>query len=253
MILLWLPLVGKAQSPEDKGLMIAQEAEKRDSGFGDMTARMTMILKNRHGQEGFREIRFMTIEVQGDGDKNLSIFDDPRNVRGMAFLTFTHKNDDDDQWLFLPALKRVKRISAHNKSGSFMGSEFAYEDITSQETEKYTYKWIKDDQFNGLECYIIERYPVDKKNSGYVRQVAWIDKKEYRQWKVDYYDRKNTLLKTLTVDKFDLFMDRYWRADTMNMINHQTGKSTRIEISNYQFQVGLSQNDFTKSSLRRVH
>lgn len=253
MLLLSLLLfVAAAKSAEEQGLGIAQEADKRDSGFGDFTADMLMILKNKHGQKSERKIRTRTLEVKDDGDKSLSIFDTPRDVKGTAFLNFTHKKGDDDQWLFLPALKRVKRISSRNKSGSFMGSEFAYEDISSQEVEKYTYKWIRDEVYNKLECFVIERYPVDKKNSGYTRQVSWIDKSEYREWKVEFHDRKNSLLKTLTVKGYKKYLGKYWRPDEMNMVNHQTGKSTKLVWSNYKFQTGLSDKDFNKNSLKRA-
>lgn len=247
-----LPLAATAETPEEKGLAIAQEADRRDKGFGDFTADMLMVLRNRHGQKSERNIRIRTLEVAGDGDKTLSIFDTPRDVKGTAFLTFTHKVGDDDQWLYLPALKRVKRISARNKSGSFMGSEFAYEDIASQEVEKYTYKWIRDDVLNGRECVVLERYPVDKKHSGYTREVAWIDKGEYRTWKVEYYDRKNALLKTLTIKEYKKYLGNYWRPDEMIMVNHQNGKSTTLYWSDYKFRVGLKDRDFSKHSLKRV-
>jgi outer membrane lipoprotein-sorting protein len=192
------------------------------------------------------------LEVESDGDKNLTIFDNPRDVKGTAFLTYSHKVRDDDQWLYLPALKRVKRISSRNKSGSFMGSEFAYEDYASQEVEKYTYKWIRDEVYEGQESFVVERYPVDKKNSGYTRQVTWIDKKDYRTLKVEYFDRKNSHLKTLTIKGYKKYLDKYWRADELNMVNHQNGKSTRLEFSNYKFKIGLKDSDFNKNSLKRA-
>ncbi len=250
--LLPYPPASPAETPEEKGLAIAKEADRRDEGYGSSAADMRMILKNRHGQESVRKIRVRSLEVKGDGDKSLSIFDNPRDVKGTAFLTFSHKQKDDDQWLYLPALKRVKRISSRNKSGSFMGSEFAYEDISSQEVEKYTYKWLRDEVYEGQECFVIESYPVDKKNSGYTRQMVWIDKSEYRTWKVDYYDRKKSLLKTLTFKAYQKYLDKYWRPDEMNMVNHQNGKSTRLVQSGYKFQVGLKDRDFSKSSLKRA-
>jgi hypothetical protein len=250
--LVLLPTEGTAETHEDKGLAIAREADRRDTGFDDYTAEILMILKNKHGQESARKLRIRTMEVEGDGDKSLTIFNTPRDVSGTAFLTFTHKAGDDDQWLYLPALKRVKRISTRNKSGSFMGSEFAYEDFSSQEVEKYTYKWIREEALDGKECFVIEKYPVDKKNSGYTRQVVWIDKNEYREWKVDYYDRKDSLLKTLLIKGYNKYLDRYWRADEMNMANHQNGKSTKLVWSNYTFRVGLKDSDFHKTSLKRV-
>ena len=241
-----------AKTSEEKGLKIAREADRRDAGFKDMSANMTMTLRNRHGKESIRKIRLKGLEVEGDGDKSLSIFDNPRDIRGTAFLTYSHKIGDDDQWLYLPALKRVKRISSRNKSGSFMGSEFAYEDIASQEVEKYTYKWIRNEVYDEKECFVIERYPVDKKNSGYTRQIAWIDKAEYRELMVEFYDRKNALLKTLTSEDFRKYKNKFWRPDVLYMVNHQTGKSTSLEFANYTFGIGLMDRDFTKNSLRRA-
>lgn len=241
-----------AETPEEKGLAIAKEADSRDESFGDFTANMLMILRNKHGEESKREIRMRTLEVKEDGDKSLSIFDTPKDIKGTAFLNFTHTVGDDDQWLYLPALKRVKRISSRNKSGSFMGSEFAYEDISSQEVEKYTYKWIRDEVYADQECFVVEFYPVDQKNSGYTRQINWIDKSEYRVLKVEYFDRKNSHLKTLTSTGYQKYLDKYWRADEMLMINLQTGKSTKLIWSDYKFRTGLKSSDFNKNSLKRA-
>lgn len=240
-----------AQSPEEKGLAIAVEADRRDTGWQDSTASMTMLLRNAQGDESVRNIRVRNLEVEGDGDKGLTIFDEPLDVKGTAFLNFTHKLEPDDQWLYLPALKRVKRISSKNKSGPFMGSEFAYEDISSNEVEKYTYKYLRDEEYEGQPCFVMERYPVDP-NSGYTRQVAWIDQAEYRPQQIVFYDRKDSLLKTLIFKDYRQYLDQYWRADEYFMENHQTGKSTRLTWSDYQFRTGLTDRDFDKNSLKRA-
>jgi hypothetical protein len=246
-----LPFSVLAETPEEKGLAIAQEADSRDSGFVDYTNDVKMILRNKQGQESVREIRSKTLEVDGDGDKSLTVFDEPRDVKGTALLSFTHKTGPDDQWLYLPALKRVKRIASDNKSGPFMGSEFAYEDITSQEVDKYTYKFLRDDTLDGMDVFVFERYPVDEK-SGYTRQIIWLDKEHYKERKIEYYDRKNALLKTLTFTDYNQYLDTFWRAHEMYMVNHQTGKSTTLEQNNYQFQTGLTDRDFDKNSLKRA-
>jgi outer membrane lipoprotein-sorting protein len=240
-----------AQTPEEKGLQIAVESDERDFGFGDSQAELKMILRNKQGDESTRKISNKTLEVDGDGDKSLVIFKEPRDVKGTAFLSFTHKSGPDDQWLYLPALKRVKRIASDNKSGPFMGSEFAYEDISSQEVEKYTYKYIKDDKINGMDCYLVERYPVDK-NSGYTRQEVWYDKEHYRPMKVVFYDRKNSKLKTLNYENYKQYLNKYWRAEKLLMVNHQTGKSTDLIFSDYKFASGFSDSDFNKNSLKRA-
>ena len=250
-IFLLSPLPVLAETPEEKGLAIAVEDDKRDNGFDDFTSNMVMVLENRQGEKSTRTIRNKTLEVDGDGDKSLIIFDKPKDIKGTALLNFTHKTGNDDQWLFLPALKRVKRISSSNKSGSFMGSEFAYEDVTSQEVEKYTYKWIRDETLDGEECFVFERYPVYK-NSGYTRQVVWLDKKEYRIHKIDFYDRKNALLKTQTNKEYEQYLGQYWQPNEMFMKNHQTGKSTLLTWSDYKFRTGLKNKSFNKNSLKRA-
>ncbi len=251
LILLSLPFSLLAQTSEERGLEIAIEADRRDTGFHDSKASMQMILRNKQGDESTRQIRVRTLEQLDDGDKSLTSFDDPADVRGTNFLSFTHKSGPDDQWLYLPALKRVKRISSRNKSGPFMGSEFAYEDLSSQEVEKYTYKYIRDETYQDMECFVVERYPVDK-NSGYKRQVVWLDKQEYRPQRIEFYDRKNAKLKTLGYSGYRQYLDKYWRADEMFMENHQTGKSTRLIWRDYEFQTGLSDRDFNKNSLKRA-
>jgi len=236
---------------EQKGLDISLEAKKRDLGWQDSTADMLMLLRNKQGQESIREIKMKSLEVLNDGDKSLTIFNKPRDVKGTAFLSFSHPVDADDQWLFLPALKRVKRISSRNKSGPFMGSEFAFEDLSSFEVEKYTYKYLGVDELNGMTNFKVEQYPVDE-NSGYTRRIVWIDTTEYRIHKIDFYDRKDSLLKTLTFSDYKQYLAKHWRADNQEMINHQNGKSTELKWSDYNFKTGLSDSDFNRNSLKRA-
>lgn len=243
-----------AETPEEKGLRIAVEIMARDEGFGDSEVSMTMVLRNRHGDESERHFRTRTLELIEDGDKSLSIFERPADVRGTALLTHAHKVGDDDQWLYLPALKRVKRISSSNKSGSFVGSEFSYEDLSSQEVEKYTYRWLRDEPCPGAEdlvCRVTERFPVDE-GSGYTRQVSWIDRGEYRAWRIEFYDRKSAHLKTLTFADYRLYLDRHWRAHRLSMVNRQTGKSTDLAFGEFVFGQGFGDRDFDRRALSRA-
>jgi len=240
-----------AQTAEEKGLEIAIATDKRDSGWGSMRAQMEMILENRAGKTSTRKIETRQLEVEGDGDKSLSLFKEPRDVSGTAMLTFSHGLDPDDQWLYLPALKRVKRISSKNQSGPFMGSEFAFEDLGSQEVEKYTYKYLRDEACGeGMECFVSERRPAYK-NSGYTRQITWLDKAEYRPIRIEYYDRKDSLLKTLDFSGYKEY-NGYWRADQFRMVNHQTGKKTILNWQGYELGVGLNERDFNQNALKRL-
>ncbi len=234
-----------------KGLEIAKERKARDIGWGDSVAEMTMILKSASGNTSNRSMRLKTLEVDGDGDKGLTIFDEPRDVKGTAFLNFSHTTKPDDQWLYLPALKKVKRIASRNKSGPFMGSEFAYEDLSSFEIEKYTFNYLRDEPLDDQQTFVLEQIPTDK-NSGYTRQVAWIDQVHYRPLKVEFYDRKGSLLKTLELKDYNQYLDQYWRPHRMEMQNHQTGKSTVLTTGKMAFQTGLSDRDFNKASLKRA-
>ncbi len=242
------PFVGMAQ---DNGITIAKEADKRDNGWASVSMSFTMTLKNRSGQETVRKLHSYMLEIENDGDKSLVVFDNPSDVKGTASLVYSHKKGDDDQWLYLPALKQVKRISSSNKSGPFMGSEFAYEDVSSQEVEKFNYKYIGLSKFNEEECFLVERYPLAK-NSGYKRQQVWFNKTNYRIAKIDFYDRKDLLIKTLTYSGYKLYGEKFWRPDQMTMQNHQTGKETITQFSSYQFGIGLSNDNFTQNSLQNA-
>lgn len=241
-----------AETPEEKGLAIAREADRRDLGFEDTVTTLQMVLTNARGQTSTRSLLIRTKEVpnEDEGDKTFIIFDQPRDIKGTALLTFTHIAKQDDQWLYLPALKRVKRISSVNKSGPFVGSEFAYEDLASQEVAKYAYRYLRDEACGDLTCFVVERVPVYK-HSGYTRQIAWIDQDEYRLQQIEFYDRKNSLLKTMSLSDYRQYLDKYWRASTLDMENHQTKKSTRLMMGDYRFRTGLTDSDFSRTALKR--
>ena len=242
-----------AETPEEKGLAIAEEADRRDLGFVDSTVTLKMVLSNKHGDSSTRELRVSTREVPDPtlGDKSLTVFDQPRDIKGTAFLSFTKILEPDDQWLYLPALKRVKRISSANKSGPFVGSEFAYEDLSSAEVAKYKYRWLRDEPCGDLQCFVVEQYP-QYAESGYTRQIAWIDQDEYRVQTIEFYDRKDSLLKTMTFSDYNQYLGKHWRAHDLHVVNHQTGKSTRLTFEGFEFQVGLNERDFNANALKRI-
>lgn len=246
-----------SDDPAVRGRQIADEAKLRDQGFGDSEAIMKMVLTNAHGDTSQRELRMRTLEnpAVDDGDKSMIIFDRPRDVEGTALLTHAHILDPDDQWLYLPSLKRVKRISSANKSGPFMGSEFAYEDFSSQEPAKFDYTWLRSETCpapaDALECHVIERRPLYEK-SGYTRQMTWIDEADLQVRKVDYYDRKDALLKILIISDYRLYKDKYWRAHDLYMVNQNNDKTTRLTWTEFEFSVGLDDKDFDTNSLKRA-
>ena len=223
-----------AETPDvEKGRAIAREAKARDSGFGSESVALTMTLANAEGERSLRQLRARILETP-EGEKRLFLFDAPPDVRGTSMLAFTHRARSDDLWMYLPSIKRVKRITSNNKAGPFMGSEFAYEDLGSQEVEKFSYRYLREAQQAGADCFVIERRPIDP-DSGYSRQILWIDKDEYRPRRLEYYDRKGALLKTLTLEAYRLYQGRYWRASRMIMSNVQTGRVTTLEWGTFDF------------------
>jgi outer membrane lipoprotein-sorting protein len=117
--------------------------------------------------------------------------------------------------------------------------------------EKYDYKYLRDESIDGRMAFVIERYP-RYEHSGYTRQVTWIDQEMYQPLKVEFYDRKDSLLKTLTFHDYHQYEGQYWRADQLKMVNHQTGKSTDLVWRDYRFRSGLTDRDFDRNSLKRA-
>lgn len=233
-----------------KGLTIAKERVARDEGWKDSESKTTMVLRNAQGEENKREIRSISLEVANDGDKGLTIFDEPKDVRGTAFLNHSHTGKPDDQWLYLPSVKRVKRIASRNKSGPFMASEFAYEDLSSFELAKFKFTWLRDDTLDGEAVFVVEQVPVDE-FSGYSKSVVWLDQAEYRARKIEFYDRKNALLKTLVMSDYKQYLNKYWRPLKLQMTNHQTGKSTDLLVRDIEFGKGRTDADFDTNALQR--
>ena len=229
-LLVGAPSIGFAEDAGAKGLRIAKEADAFNAGFLGESSMMEMVLINAHGDETVRKMESKVLEVSDDGDKSIITFEWPNDVKGTKMLTWSHKVGNDDQWLYLPSLKRVKRISSRNKSGAFMGSEFAYEDLGSQEVEKYTYKWLRDEELNGRPVWVMERRPVDKR-SGYSLQTVWMDKEHRQAHKIEYYDRKEEKLKTFTFEGYTQF-GKHWRPASIFADNHQTGKKSKLTWNN---------------------
>ncbi len=245
--------LARAADPRAKGYAIAEASDNSDNGFGDSAVKLKMILKTSAGRttERVLEIRTLERENAGVGDKSVVVFSSPADIGGTALLSHAKLVTPDDQWLYLPALKRVKRISSKNKSGPFVGSEFAFEDFTALELGKFDYKYLRSETFAGLACNVIERYP-KYQYSGYTKSVGWIDQADKQLRKVDFYDRKGELLKTLTFKGYKRYAGKYWRPHQLEMVNHQTGKSTVLLYAKYQFGAGLRGADFVSTALTRT-
>lgn len=242
-----------AETQEEKGLSIATTVYNHNKGYTSQISYSELTLINAQGSKMSRQMKTSQIETKSEGEKVLIEFLKPANVKGTKLLTWSYKTKDDSQWLFLPALNRVKRILSTSKTGSFMGSEFSYEDVGSDEVEKYTYLFLKDDTLADRNVWIYERYPVDK-NSGYSKQVIWMDQDYYRPLKIEYYDRKGELLKISEFSDFNSFTMKHmnktmWFFNSIAVNNVQTKKSSTLIWSDREFEVALSPTLFLKDNL----
>jgi len=230
-------------------LDVAQKSEDVMSGFEDSTSKMQMTLINAKGQEKIRTMNMRVLEGEIE-DKSLMEFISPSDVKGTKFLSYEHVTKDDDQWLYLPALKRVKRIASKNKSGSFMGSEFSYEDLNAFNAKKYRYEGEAEEvDLDGTSMYKMSYIPISK-YSGYTKQISWVDTKNFLVHKVEYYDRKKKLLKTAYFKDYKI-IDGIYRIGTIIMKNTQNDKTTKLKWIDEKIKNGLKDKDFHKRHLKR--
>ncbi len=233
-----------AQSAQE----VAKHSFERMSGYQSSISKTTMILKNAQGATNTRKMRIQKLEGS-NGDKSLIVFLYPMDIKDTKLLSYEQIGKDDKQWLYLPALKRIKRISSRNKSGSFMASEFSYEDIASQNYQNYRYQGeAKKVTIHGKSYLKIVRIPKDK-HSGYSKQVVYIDPKTYLAQFGEYYDKNGRLLKKATFLKYKK-IDGIDRIVKMKMSNVQNGKSTLLIWNKDTIHAHLSDSDFSKRVLQ---
>ena len=255
LLLLLLSLAqGQAVAAADaaaRGREIAADAVRRAAGFVDYQVDVRMLLVHPNAGRDERQMRVRHLELPGGGERSLVLFDAPADQRGTALLTHSRAGAEDEQWLYLPALGRVKRIAGGHRSGPFVGSEFAFEDLTEQQLGRYTYRWLDVQRQDGAPCDRVERIPVDP-DSGYARQVAWYDQDERRLRRIDFFDRRGGALKTYVASDFRRHEGRWWRPARMVMLNQLNGRRTELLWGNFRFATGLdAERDFSVTALRR--
>lgn len=232
-----------AQSAQD----IAEKSFKAISGYGGSEAISLMILKSANGTKNERKLKVIRKEGE-NGDKSYIEFLYPNDIKGTKLLSFEVIGEDDKQWLYLPALKRIKRISSRNKSGSFVGSEFSYEDISSINYKNYTYpneaEIVTKD---GKNYYKIVRIPIDK-HSGYSKQIVWIDTDNYLIRFGEYYNKNGKLLKKISFPKYKK-IDNIWRIFEIDIENIQNHKSSKLIWKSEKIHLPINNSDVSKRVL----
>lgn len=213
----------------------------------DMTAQMLMGITNARGSTRDRDIVQFSMDAGGI-DKKLMFFTSPADVRDTSFMTWSYEDgSDDDQWIYLPALRRVRRIASDSRHDSFMGSDFTYDDLSQRHPSADDHALLREEQVNGSDAYVVESVPVD--DEPYSRTVSWISKDSYIGLQREFYDDAGRLYKKLVIDQAEE-IDGYWVITDMTMSNLSSGSNTRIQMKDVSFSIGLDDSFFSERQMR---
>ena len=230
-------------------LQIIENVYNRAVG-DDMTADLTMTLVNSSGKERVRKIKQFSRDF-GEIEKKIMFFVSPADIKNTSFMTWGYDEEgkDDDQWIYLPALKKTKRISSDSKSDYFMGSDFTYDDLGDRQPNQDTHTILREEKLNGGDCYVIESRPKDE-DYIYSKTITWIIKDKWIGLKKEFYDEDNELLKILAVDRYEEISGFLIIIDT-EMKNVQKDHKTVMELKNVKIDTGISKSKFTERIMTR--
>jgi len=233
-----------AQEPTGREIM--EKVDNRYTGE-DQVVDMTMTLIRSRGHKRVRKVKLWRKDY-GKNDKLLMRFLEPADVRGTGFLVWEHREGEDDQWIYLPALKKMRRITAREKSKRFMGTDFSYEDLGSHNLDDYNYTLLRSEEFDGQDCYVVESVPKPGKKKSYSKTVSWVRKDIFLIVRVDFYDKKGRLLKRLQASDIEN-IDGIWTARRLELENFQKKHKTILELDNIRYNTGLRDDVFSERNL----
>ena len=249
LLLLATAAGGTATAQEPSALEVAHNVYNRDEGESRI-GKIRMTLVNNRNDQRVREIR-QYLKDYGDMDTIIMFFITPADVRNTSFLSWTYEeeNRDDDQWIYLPALKKVKRISSDSKKDYFMGSDFTYDDMGDRHPNEDTHQLLRTETMDGEECYVIESIPKEK-GYMYSKKVTWVIKDKWIELKKTFYDEDGELLKNLNSLEYSLIKG-YWFVTHLEMHNVQKNHRTDMEFIELELDAGVDDNYFTERMMSR--
>ncbi len=243
-VMLFLSVDAKANLT---GREVMEQVDDRPQG-DDQVAEMTMTLIKSTGRQRVRKVKVWQ-KHYGDDTRSLMRFIEPADVAGTGFLVWEHEKGEDDQWLYLPAQKKVRRISSDEKEQSFMGTDFSYEDLGSHHLNDYSYYLLSEEVYEGHPCYVVRGMPKQGVDKPYSKTVSWVRKENFVSVRIDFFDRSGQLLKQLRVLELDE-IDGIWTEVRMEMENMQKKHRTILTFEGVQYNTGLSGSIFTERNLR---
>ncbi len=245
-----LPQDAQAQAPSATEIMQKNRVVDKVPGS---RSKQTMTLKNRQGQERRRESASVTrLQANGLDNQRLTRFQAPADVSGTAILLVEHAAADDDMWIYLPALKKVRRLVASNKKDSFAGTDFSYGDVIGYAVEAWKHQLAGEETVGSEPCYVIESTPASdavRDSTGYSRRRSWISKARYTTVKFEAWDAEGQLLKRAEFAQFREVAKERWIAMSLKATNLQSGHQTEIAFSDYVVDEGVAADRFTTRAL----
>ncbi len=230
------------------GKQIIEKVYNRDTG-DDQTSDLTMTLIHKSGAQRVRKIK-QFMKDMGDVDKSIMFFLSPADVKNTSFMSWAYDSDkSDDQWIYLPALKKTKRISSDSKSDYFMGSDFTYDDLGDRKLEDDTHKMLREETLDGVDYYVVESVPVDE-DYMYSKTIVWVNKANFIGLKKEFYDEDEDLLKILSIKSTEK-ISGIWVINKSEMKNVQKNHRTTIELNNVQINTGMSESKFSERMMIR--
>ena len=233
---------------ELSGREIVEKVYNLPSG-DDQTSNLTMTLINKSGKERVRIIKQFTKDM-GDVEKSIMFFQSPADVKNTSFMSWTYDSDkSDDQWIYLPTLKKVKRISSDSKSDYFMGSDFTYDDLGDRKIDDDTHQLLREEAIDGIDYYVVESISKDE-DYMYSRTITWIRKDNFIGLKKEFYDEDEDLLKTLKIKKFEE-ISGFLVITSSEMENVQKNHRTTMILDNVEINTGISDSKFSERMMMR--
>ena len=230
------------------GKQIIDKVYNRPAG-DDQTSDLTMTLVNKSGNQRVRKIKQFTKDL-GNVEKSIMFFLSPADVKNTSFMSWTYDSDkSDDQWIYLPALKKTKRISSDSKSDYFMGSDFTYDDLGDRKLEDDTHKLLREETIDGKVCYVVESVSNDE-DYMYSKTIAWIIKDDFIGFKKEFYDEDEELLKILRIKKYEKIAG-FLVITNSEMKNVQKNHKTSMVLSSVQVNTNISASKFTERIMMR--
>ena len=230
------------------GKQIIEKVYNRPAG-DDQTSDLAMTLINKSGAQRVREIKQFTMDL-GEVEKSIMFFLSPADVKNTSFMSWAYDSDQsDDQWIYLPALKKTKRISSDSKSDYFMGSDFTYDDLGDRKLEDDTHKLLREETIDGKECYVIESLSKDE-DYMYSKTVVWVNKSNFIGVKKEFYDEDEDLLKVLAIKEVEE-ISGIWVITNSEMKNVQKNHRTTMVLNNIQINTGMSESKFSERMMMR--